>query len=763
VKSFGFNISKLRTLQNTEEKMKYRAIYTIFFLAIVVLYGCATDPSVLWIEGKYKETVDLYEKGEWKDKNRTNEDLFYLCYSYLKTKRYDKVNCPIEYAEMGGKDGNKRAQAFLWTERATMNIDLGHYEEALKDADKAIEASSGDWFGDAVHISLGARGLAHALLGNREKAIEIAKKIEKTERLVGSIIGGRYQAVAKSEAISKIYMALENYEDVIRVSEATEGYGNPRAQIPNNFRVAKAYYETGNLYKAKSGFEDILSYPFIESFGAIYWVSLYNLGLIKLKENKKEEGISMLKNAVVEIENQRRTIATEASKIGFVGDKQAVYQDLVAALVDGGQYGEAFAYAERGKARALVDMLAAKKQFGSGEKAESTQLNAFLDELNKAEQNAIVLDDNALPQQHTTTRAIVVQKKQEISQADPELASLVTVTPPDVKEIQQLLPPDETLVEYFGSGNTFFAFIVNKSEVRGVKLDADGLEIKIRSFRKGIMNQQSNAIKTDGQNLYTILIRPLEGMFASENLTIVPHGALHYLPFSALYADGQYLIEKYNLRVLPSAGVIKFLKVQREGHAGNMIAFGNPDLGNPQLDLPGAQKEVIAITKDMPNSLLLTRKKATETTLKELGSKYRYVHFAMHGTFDAEKPLFSGLMMARDSKNDGLLTVGELYDLYLPTNLVALSACETALGKVANGDDVVGFTRGFLYAGASSIVSSLWQVDDQATSILMQEFYKSLKGTDKRRALRAAQLKVKDTYNANPFFWAAFQITGAVQ
>ena len=119
--------------------------------------------------------------------------------------------------------------------------------------------------------------------------------------------------------------------------------------------------------------------------------------------------------------------------------------------------------------------------------------------------------------------------------------------------------------------------------------------------------------------------------------------------------------------------------------------------------------------------------------------------------------------MSSDSENDGTLTVGELYDLRLPADLVTLSACETALGKVANGDDVVGFTRGFLYAGTSSIVSSLWKVDDQATSILMQQFYKSLKETDKRSALRTAQLKVKDTYNSHPYFWAAFQITGSVQ
>lgn len=259
------------------------------------------------------------------------------------------------------------------------------------------------------------------------------------------------------------------------------------------------------------------------------------------------------------------------------------------------------------------------------------------------------------------------------------------------------------------------------------------------------------------------LIQPVEEMIGSTNLAIVPHGPLHYLPFNALYEKDGFLIDRYNIRVLPSASVMTFLKDRREGHAGNLLAFGNPDLGDPTYDLPGAQNEAIAITKDQPKSKLLLRNKATETAVKRLGEQFRYIHFATHGTFDAEKPLSSGLLMASDGENDGKLTVGELYELRLPADLVTLSACETALGKVANGDDVVGFTRGFLYAGTSSIVSSLWKVDDQATSILMQQFYRSLKETDKRSALRTAQLKVKDTYNAHPYFWAAFQITGSVQ
>jgi len=277
------------------------------------------------------------------------------------------------------------------------------------------------------------------------------------------------------------------------------------------------------------------------------------------------------------------------------------------------------------------------------------------------------------------------------------------------------------------------------------------------------MAANSYKFKVDGRALYEKLIQPIEGMIDSKNLTIVPHGALHYLPFNALHDKAGFLIERYNIRILPSASVMKFLKDRSEDHVGNLLAFGNPDLGNPAYDLPGAQKEAVTITKDRPKSRLLLRNQATETAVKRFGKQFRYIHFATHGTFDAEKPLSSGLLMTGDVENDGTLTVGELYDMHLPADLVTLSACETALGKVANGDDVVGFTRGFLYAGVSSIVSSLWKINDQATSILMQQFYESLKETNKRSALRTAQLKVKNTYNSHPYFWAAFQITGSVQ
>jgi CHAT domain-containing protein len=154
------------------------------------------------------------------------------------------------------------------------------------------------------------------------------------------------------------------------------------------------------------------------------------------------------------------------------------------------------------------------------------------------------------------------------------------------------------------------------------------------------------------------------------------------------------------------------------------------------------------------------RKEATEEALRTHSSGYNYIHFATHGQFSPDAPLQSALLLSPDSHSNGMLTVDKLYSMQLGANLVTLSACETGLSKVANGDDLVGLTRGFLYAGASSIVASLWKVDDLATSYLMIRFYKGMQKTDKRDALRKAQLETRRKY-PHPYYWASFQLTGS--
>ena len=159
-------------------------------------------------------------------------------------------------------------------------------------------------------------------------------------------------------------------------------------------------------------------------------------------------------------------------------------------------------------------------------------------------------------------------------------------------------------------------------------------------------------------------------------------------------------------------------------------------------------------------SELFVRRAATETLLKERAYDFSHIHVASHGEFSADAPLESRLKLATDDKNDGMLTVSEIYGLRLSANLVMLSACETGLGSISSGDDVVGLMRGFLYAGAQNVVGSLWEVDDDATAELSRLVYASMKrGTPVGKALAEAQEQLMRK-KPHPYFWAAFLDSG---
>jgi CHAT domain-containing protein len=135
------------------------------------------------------------------------------------------------------------------------------------------------------------------------------------------------------------------------------------------------------------------------------------------------------------------------------------------------------------------------------------------------------------------------------------------------------------------------------------------------------------------------------------------------------------------------------------------------------------------------------------------------LHFAVHAELNEQDPMSSALLLAAEGKGDGRLKVGEIFSLNLKANMVVLSACETGLGKLSNGDEMVGLTRAFIYAGTPSIITTLWKVNDRASYELMKEFYEHLKTGNKVEALRLAQLKTMQEF-PEPFYWAAYQLTG---
>ena len=173
-----------------------------------------------------------------------------------------------------------------------------------------------------------------------------------------------------------------------------------------------------------------------------------------------------------------------------------------------------------------------------------------------------------------------------------------------------------------------------------------------------------------------------------------------------------------------------------------MLAFGNPDLGDPEKNLEFAELEAKEVKAAYPESSVYIRKEATEEKSKALSANHDILHFATHAKLNEDDPLSSAVLLAREDKEDGRLEVREIFGMDLKANLVVLSGCETGLGKLSTGDELVGLTRAFIYAGTPSVVASLWSVDDSSTAHLMASFYRNLKTMSKVEALRQAQLEL---------------------
>ena len=518
----------------------------------------------------------------------------------------------------------------------------------------------------------------------------------------------------------------------------------------NALIYAQSLDRLGRTKDAEAMLDTLLAMPELQAMGNLYWATLYERATLALHDGQRDRAIELLRKSIVAIESVRATIAFEAAKIGFAGDKQAVYAALVKALADDGNWHDAFLYVERAKARSLVDLLAQRRDLGAPESSNASvrQLLASA----TAPDTGFAVDDTAL-----RSIKLVADARTELATTAPEAASLVAVQPITLDQIVARLDPDETLVDYYRAGDDLYALVLNGADVSGFRLPGSGLDADVRAFRSAIQQRAPDA-DVRARTLYDRLLRPLTGALRGTRLTIAPHDVLHYLPFDALPDGETYLADRYPLRIEPSADALVYLKSDKVQKAGTLLALGNPDLGDPRYDLPNAQVEAQNVAALFPASRALVRGAATKSAVATLGGGFAMLHFATHGKFDAASPLESGLYLAGPPPS-GVLTVADLYSLSFDADLVTLSACETGLGKIASGDDVIGLTRGFLYAGAHTIVASLWEVDDDATAELMVDFYRDLATHDKREALRLAQIETRARF-PQPFYWAAFEVIG---
>ena len=300
---------------------------------------------------------------------------------------------------------------------------------------------------------------------------------------------------------------------------------------------------------------------------------------------------------------------------------------------------------------------------------------------------------------------------------------------------------------------------------------------EVLSNNSGLRTRQENSdnefidapelhpIPTELKQLYELLILPIEELLPTDpkaKVVFIPHQALFLVPFAALREQsGKYLIEKHTIAYSPSIQVLAYTEKLRDRPQGTgALLVGNPT--NNLRNLPNAEIEVNAIAQFFKTKAIIIGKDATKAAILTKISDARIIHLATHGDFNDTNGLESFVSFAYDGKQSIKLTAGEVLKLNLKAELVVLSACNTAKGKLT-GDGVIGLSRAFILAGTPSIIVSLWSIPDAETGKLMPEFYRNLQAnSDRAQALRQAMLTTMRNH-PHPRNWAAFTLIGARQ
>jgi Uncharacterized protein conserved in bacteria len=639
------------------------------------------------------------------------------------------------------------------------------YQQAL-DLSKEMNNQSGEM------ISLERIGHIYQELIEYPNAIEFqVKTLELSRKQNNKIV-----ELTALYAIANTYLrqsdfinALDYFQHALEIAKETESETFEISALEGiglgflgqkNYEMAAAYYKEA-LIKSKE-----IDVP------ERIWRNNNSLGYIAQILEQFQKAKSYYSEAINTIESIRENISMDEYKTSFVENKLEVYRGMITVLLLLNEDEEAFNYVERAKSRSLLDLLGNRLKLENGKNKEfsleetqlQNEINNLLERRRKErsqtkEKQRVALNvwDMELKKARKSYSKLLLKIKMEA----PELHSLVSVNPLVLSEVQELLEPDTTLLEYYVhiSNNmispeqiTMSIWIINKNEYKVVHRSISELTSIVATFREKIQNLKPN-YEAEAEELYDLLIRPAKPYIKTRRICIVPHTVLHYLPFHALISTNgieneaenqkRFLIEEYDIFYAPSASVLKFVLGKRKKASGKVLAFGNPELEDGNINLPYAQEEVESIKESYPDASIYIENNATEEKAKQLSGDYDIVHFASHGELNPESPLFSCIRMAKGKGEDGRLEVHEIFNLDLEnTSLVTLSACETGLGKLSKGDELIGLTRAFIYAGTPSIVASLWNVNDESTSDLMSFFYKNLKTHSKVESLRMAQLEM---------------------
>lgn len=771
---------------------------------------------VFWREGKPEQALEYAQKALNFSQNqrlRWVELIVCLNLSQLLSEAFSKEAEAMEklnYAYTIAEELDlPREKVWILNNQAVIFTRWGEYGEARKTLQKALEIETSHHMPEDVGV-LTNLGVLSFYLGDLENAERYLKKAQQeaatiadrhAEALVLANLGMVYKALGKlREAFSYYEQAYRRFEELgakrelsnllnsmanlnlmlgepDRAEEALKLASSISAELADREGLLQVEVNLGyvkmeqkDLRNAQLRFEKALQQLEKSTLHPLRFYALLGLGEVALAQGRREPALKYLYEAVDIVEKTRSRMEEITDRICFTQNRLRVYELLLEELFREGKIEEAFDLSERVKARSFLDVVVGQsvkvkdKDLEVMAKIKAWEREKALLESQKAEATT----DPVAAWKVTEDLAQVTKKLEllyeELQVSSPELLSLVAVSPLPLADMQKALPQDVVVVDYFVLPQHTLVWVITASTLEGFDLPV-GEEVlyeKIALLREKLAdaNQSDFVPLTDFlcQQVFTPLQEHLQG---KTKILCIPHRSLSFVPFQVFTREQQYLVGEYCFFYAPSLNTY-FHSLSKEANAPiSFLGFGNPKFSDPGLaPLPGAEAEVQEISQLFQKPFILIGQDATESAFYQLAPEANIIHLSTHGSANQRFPLFSIIFLASDGTNDGYLLASEVFATSSRADLVVLSACQTALGQYSPTEGLIGFTRSFFYAGASSLIASLWSVSDLSTKDLFVLFYQYLLGgLPKAEALWQAQIVVGNRYG-HPYYWAPFILIG---
>ena len=673
--------------------------------------------------------------------------------------------------------------------------EVNRHAEAMRFFDRAIKLAEGEKDSGLPFIAYEGKAQALVAMGKPNEARNVLdnalvkarsqqKRGHEAELLIllGSVAastGDRTQAIQYLEQAGQFASSVQFY----------------RMEADAMFELAKLYRDSGDLVTADSRATQGLAAS--QRVGDRYYVprNLTVLAALKAQRGRIDEAKALYDQAEDVIEGMLISVDEPYWNSSVAASQSQTYLQHFELMARTGDVPGAFRVLERVRGRTLAWALEDRKAFPASESEQTASLETDVAGL----QTRLMQTNNANEREQLLDKLVEYERRLGLAWTKRDAANTrLHVQPASLPKVQDVLKPDEVLLEYVLDDPTSFCVVVSQKGAYVRLLPAARKEIE------NLSQQFVGEIRTKGtgaelsKRLYAMLVKPVPEAATATRIIIAPDAILNLLPFEALRdAQGEYLLKSRVISYVPSGTILSTLRhaekqklapkpllavgdVEYENQGGSgrripppasirgRIERGIADLSGIGLhDLPETRAEVEEIGKIVgSDAVMLLGKDATETAFKKQPlDQFRILHLAVHGFADTQYPERSALVLGTDpqSGDDGLLQVREIIRLRLNAELTTLSACDTGVGKLQGQEGISNLVEAFLVAGSKSVVASLWSADDTFASALMEQFYRHLaRGEDASSALRNAKLDLLAKYGdqVSPFYWAAFIAVG---